>query len=139
MVCCRWTMLSSISYCFCRSFALRFLTQFAVGGAKVGSSGLGVAEDERTEERSEYMSEGGDTVHRPIASASLLTGSTGGLPGFRTKGFGLGHGEESGVGSEEVALEVELLLSCWRKPTNWAALSRKVLGRSNFPAGSSRG
>ena len=73
-------------------------------------------------------------MKRPIASASRLTGSAGGLPGFLTTGFGLGHGEDSGVGSGVVVEELELLLFP-RKPTNRAARLKKDLGRAPASAG----
>ena len=81
----------------------------ADGRAKVGSEGLFVEDDERKEEHRERRSDGGDTVKRPMATASFLTGSTGGLPRFLIAGAGLGHGEEGGLGSGVVAEDVELL------------------------------
>ena len=81
----------------------------ADGGAKVGSEGLFVEDDERKDDQRECRSEGGDTVNRPMATASFLTGSTGGLPRFLIAGAGLGHGEEGGLGSGVVAEDVELL------------------------------
>ena len=113
----RATIASSFSYWACASFGLRSRTQLADGGAKVGSEGLFVEDDERKEERSESSVEGGETVNWDMAAASFLTGSMGGLPRFRV-GAGLGHGDDSGVGSGVVEDEVELLLSPPRKPTN---------------------
>ena len=84
-------------------------TQLADGGAKVGSQGLLVEDDERKEEQRERKSDGGETVKRPMASASFLTGSTGGLPRFLTEGAGVGHGDEGGLGSGVVVEDVELL------------------------------
>ena len=81
----------------------------ADGGAKVGSEGLLVEDDERKEEHRERRSDGGDTVKRPMVTVSFLTGSTGGLPRFLIAGAGLGHGDERGVGSGVVEEEVELL------------------------------
>ena len=125
----RATIASSFSYWACASFGLRSRTQLADGGAKVGSEGLFVEDDERKEERSESSVEGGETVNWDMAAASFLTGSMGGLPRFRV-GAGLGHGEDSGVGSGVVEDEVELLLSPPRKPTNCAARWRNDLGRA---------
>ena len=100
----------------------------ADGGAKVGSEGLFVEDDERKEERSERRSDGGETVKRPKATASFLTGSAGGLPRFLTEGAGVGHGDEGGLGSGVVVDDVELLSGWPLKPMNWAALLKKVFG-----------
>ena len=103
------TISSSRSYCAWASFRFSSRTQLADGGAKVGSEGLFVEDDERKDERSERRSEGGDTVNRSIAAASFLTGSTGGLPRFLIAGAGAGHGDEGGLGSGVVVEDVELL------------------------------
>ena len=47
----------------------------ADGGAKVGSEGLFIEDDERKEDRSESSVEGGETVNWDMAAASFLTGS----------------------------------------------------------------
>ena len=123
----RATISSSRSYCAWAAFGLRLRAQLADGGAKVGSEGLFVEDDKRKEEQSESRVEGGDTVNWDMASASFLTGSMGGLPRFQV-GAGLGHGDDSDVGSGVVEAEVELLLLPPRKPMNCAARLRNVLG-----------